>query len=131
MKIKLTTLYVDNQDQAFRFYTEILGFVKKADVNQGPFRWLTVVSAEDPEGTELQLAASTFPPAKAFQEALAQAGQPALLLYTNDVAADCAQIQKRGGELAMPPTDVTGSKIAQVRDPAGNLVQLVQLVTWG
>ena len=131
MKIKLTTIYVDDQAAALRFYTEVLGLQKKADFSKGPFRWLTVVSPEDPDGVELQLALNDNPAAKAFQQALASQGQPAQLFYTDDLAADCARITERGGELAMPPTDVTGSRIAQVRDTVGNLLQLVQLVKWG
>ena len=77
MKIKLTSVYVDDQDKALRFYTEVLGFAKKADFSQGPFRWLTVVSPEEPDGTELQLALNNNPAAKAYQEALFQQNQPA------------------------------------------------------
>ncbi|HEV2280418.1 MAG TPA: VOC family protein, partial [Acidobacteriaceae bacterium] len=72
MKIKLTTVYVDDQEKALRFYTEVLGFVKKADFSQGPFRWLTVASAEEPQGTELQLALNNNAAAKSFQQALFQ-----------------------------------------------------------
>ncbi len=72
MKIKLTNVYVDDQEKALRFYTEVLGFVKKADFSQGPYRWLTVASPEDPDGTELQLALNNNPAAKAFQQALFQ-----------------------------------------------------------
>lgn len=130
MKIKLTTLYVSDQDKALRFYTEVLGFQKKADFSQGPYRWLTVVSPEDPEGTELQLAKNDGPGAKAFQDAVFGAKQPALNLFTDDLAVDAERIRSKGGELAMPPTDVTGSKIAQVQDTVGNLVQITQLVKW-
>jgi catechol 2,3-dioxygenase-like lactoylglutathione lyase family enzyme len=66
MKIKLTSVYVDDQDKALRFYTEVLGFVKKADFSQGPYRWLTVASAEEPDGAELQLERNNNPAAKAF-----------------------------------------------------------------
>src|SRR5207237_6763375 len=77
MKIKLTSVYVDDQDKALRFYTEVLGFAKKADVRQGPYRWLTVASPEEPDGTELQLALNDNPAAKAYQQAIFQQGQPA------------------------------------------------------
>ena len=130
MKIALTSIYVDDQDKALRFYTEVLGFVKKADFSQGPFRWLTVASAEDPEGTQLQLAKNDNPAAKAYQQAMFTQGQPAAMFFTTDVAADCDRIKSRGGELAMPPTDVTGSKIAKVVDGCGNLVQITQLMKW-
>lgn len=130
MKIKLTTLHVNDQDQALRFYTEVLGFTKKADFSQGSFRWLTVTSPEEPEGAELQLALADDPDAKAYQQARLKKSQPALLLHTDDVKGDCARIKERGGELTMPPTDVTASTIAMVADGCGNLVQLVQLARW-
>ncbi len=127
MKIKLTSVYVDNQDNALRFYTEVLGFVKKADFTQGPFRWLTVASPEDPDGTELQLALNNNPAAKSYQQAIFQQGQPAAMFYTDDVQADYERIKARGAEFTMPPTNVTASKIAMLKDTCGNLLQIVQL----
>jgi predicted enzyme related to lactoylglutathione lyase len=128
MKIKLTSVYVDDQEKALRFYTEVLGFVKKADVRQGPFRWLTVASPEDPDGTELQLALNDNPAAKAYQKAMFQQGQPAAMFYTGDVQADYERLKARGAEFTMPPTDVTASKIAQLNDTCGNLIQITQLM---
>lgn len=130
MKIKLTNVYVDDQDKALRFYTEVLGFTKKTDVSNGPFRWLTVGSAEEPDGAQLQLALNNNPAAKAFQEALFQQGQPAAMFYSDDVKADHERIQSRGAEFTMPPTDVTGSTIAMLKDTCGNLIQITQL-RWG
>jgi predicted enzyme related to lactoylglutathione lyase len=130
MKIKLTSVYVDDQEKALRFYTEVLGFVKKADFSNGPFRWLTVASPEEPDGTELQLAANDDPAAKAYQQAMFQKAQPAVMLFTDDVQADADRIKARGGELAMPPTDVAGSRIARLHDGCGNLVQVTQLMRW-
>jgi predicted enzyme related to lactoylglutathione lyase len=130
MKVKLTTVYVDDQEKALRFYTEVLGFVKKADFSQGPFRWLTVASPEDPDGTELQLALNDNPPAKAYQQALFQQGQPAAMFFTEDVQADYERMNARGAEFSMPPTDVTGSKIAKLNDTCGNLIQVTQLMRW-
>jgi predicted enzyme related to lactoylglutathione lyase len=130
MKIKLTTLHVDDQEKALRFYTEVLGFVKKADFTQGPFRWLTVVSPEDKDGTELQLALNDKPAAKAYQHALFEQKQPAAMFYTDNVDADYDRMKSRGAEFTMPPTDVTASKIAMVNDTVGNLVQIVQLKQW-
>ena len=130
MKIKLTTLHVDDQEKALRFYTDVLGFVKKADFSQGPFRWLTVASAEDPDGTELQLALNDKPAAKAYQEAMFTQGQAAAMFFTDDVQADFERIQARGAEFTMPPTDVTGSRIAVLNDGCGNLIQITQLVRW-
>jgi predicted enzyme related to lactoylglutathione lyase len=130
MKIKLTTVYVDDQEKALRFYTEVLGLVKKADFSQGPFRWLTVASPEEPEGTELQLALDDNPADKAYQQAKLQQGQPAVMFFTDDLQADCERMKARGAELAMPPTDVTGSKIAKLNDTCGNLIQITQLMRW-
>src|SRR2546428_5241899 len=108
MKIKLTSVYVDNLDKALRFYTEKLGFVKKADFSNGPYRWLTVASPEEPEGTELQLALNDDPAAQAYQQARFQQGQPAVMFFTDDLHADYERIKSRGAEFTMPPTDVTG-----------------------
>jgi predicted enzyme related to lactoylglutathione lyase len=130
MKIKLTSIYVDNQDKALRFYTEVLGFVKKTDFSQGPYRWLTVASPEDPEGTELQLALNNNPPAKAYQQAIFQQGQSAAMFYTDDVQSDYERMKARGAEFTMPPKDVTASKIAMLNDTCGNLIQLTQLMRW-
>lgn len=130
MKIKLTSVYVDDQEKALRFYTEVLGFVKKSDFSQGPYRWLTVASPEDPDGTELQLALNNNPPAKAYQQALFQQGQPAAMFLTDDVQADYERMKTRGAEFTMPPKDVTASKIAMLNDTCGNLIQLTQLVRW-
>src|SRR4051794_24842180 len=127
MKIKLTTLYVDDQDKALRFYTDVLGFVKKADYSQGPYRWLTVASAEEPDGTELQLERNDNPAAKAFQEAKFQQGQPAVMFYSDDVQSEYERAKAAGAEFTMPPTKVTGSTIAMAKDTCGNLIQLVQL----
>jgi predicted enzyme related to lactoylglutathione lyase len=128
MKIKLTSVYVDDQEKALRFSTEVLGFVKKSDFNQGPFRWLTVASPEEPDGTELQLALNNNPAAKAYQQAMFQQGQPAAMFYTNDLQADYERMKARGAEFTMPPTDVTASKIAMLKDTCGNLIQIVQLM---
>jgi predicted enzyme related to lactoylglutathione lyase len=130
MKIKLTSIYVDDQDKALRFYTEVLGFVKKTDFSQGPFRWLTVASPEDPEGTELQLALNNNPPAKAYQQAIFQQGQSAAMFYTDDVQSDYDRMKARSAEFTMLPKDVTASKIAMLNDTSGNLIQLTQLMPW-
>jgi predicted enzyme related to lactoylglutathione lyase len=127
MKIKLTSIYVDDQEKALRFYTDVLGFVKKADFSQGPFRWLTVASPEESDGTELQLALNNNLAAKTYQQAIFQQGQPAAMFFTDDVQADYERIKARGAEFTMPPTKVTGSTIAMVNDTCGNLIQLTQL----
>jgi predicted enzyme related to lactoylglutathione lyase len=130
MKIKLTSVYVDDQEKALRFYTEVLGFAKKTDFSQGPFRWLTVTSAEDPDGTELQLALNNDPAAKAYQQAKFQQRQPAVMFFTDDIKGDHERIRARGGEFTTPPTEVTGSTIATLNDTCGNLLQITQLVRW-
>ena len=127
MKIKLTSLYVDDQEKALRFYTEVLGFVKKADFSQGPFRWLTVASPEDSDGTELQLALNNNPTAKAYRQAIFQQNQPAAMFFTDDLEADYERMKARGAEFTMPPKDVTASKIAMLNDTCGNLIQVTQL----
>jgi predicted enzyme related to lactoylglutathione lyase len=127
MKIKVTSLYVEDQDKALRFYTEVLGFAKKADFGNGPYRWLTVASPEDPDGAELQLALNNNPVAKAYQQALFQQNQPAAMFFTDDIKGDYERIKARGAEFTMPPTDVTASTIAMMKDTCGNLIQLTQL----
>ena len=130
MKIKVTSIYVDDQEKALRFYTDILGLVKKNDFSQGPYRWLTVASAEEPDGTELQLALNNNPAAKAYQQALFQQNQPAIMFFTDNVQADYDRMKARGAEFTMPPTDVTASKIAMVKDTCGNLIQVTELKRW-
>jgi predicted enzyme related to lactoylglutathione lyase len=128
MKIKLVTVYVDDQEKALRFYTEVLGFVKTADVRQGSYRWLTVASTEEPDGTELQLALNEDPAAKAYQQAMFQRGRPAAMFFTDDLKADYERAKARGAQFTTPPTDTTGSKIAVLNDTRGNLIQLTQLM---
>jgi predicted enzyme related to lactoylglutathione lyase len=129
LKIKLMTLYVDDQEKALRFYTDVAGFVKKADFSQGPYRWLTVASAEEPNGAELQLERNDNPAAKTFQQAKFQQGQPAAMFLSDDVQRDYERMKAAGAEFTKPPTKVTGSTIAMVNDTCGNVVQLTQL-TW-
>src|SRR6516164_5892512 len=130
MKIKLTSVYVDDQEKALRFYSDVLGFTKKADFSNGPFRWLTVASPEESNGTELQLALNDKPAAKAYQQAMFQQGQPAAMFYTDDVKGDYERIKARGAEFTMPPSDVTASIIAMLRDTCGNIIQLTQLARY-
>src|SRR3984957_2011743 len=130
MKIKVMSLYVDDQTKALHFYTEVLGFTKKADFSNGPYRWLTVASPEEPEGTELQLALNNNPAAKTYQQAIFQQNQPAANFFTDDVKADHERIKARGAVFTMPPTAVTGATIAMLNDTCGNLIQLTQLKRW-
>ena len=106
MKIKVTTIFVDDQEKALRFYTDILGFVKKTDFSQGPYRWLTVASPEDPNGTELQLSLNDNPAAKTYQQAIFQQSQPAAMFFTDNLQADYERMKASGAEFTMPPAPV-------------------------
>jgi predicted enzyme related to lactoylglutathione lyase len=130
VKIKLTSVYVDDQGKALSFYTDVLGFAKKSDFSNGPYRWLTVSSPDEPNGTELQLALNNNPAAKAYQQAMFQQGQPAAMFFTDDVKGDYERIKAHGGEFTMPPTEVPGSTIAKLNDSCGNLIQLTQLARY-
>lgn len=127
MKIKWTTVYVNDQERALRFYSDVLGFTKKADFSQGSYRWLTVVAPEDPDGVELLLESNANPAARAYQEA--QYGQKARAaqFLVNDLQAEHDRLAARGVKFTMPVTKVPGSIIAVLDDTCGNLIQLVQL----
>jgi catechol 2,3-dioxygenase-like lactoylglutathione lyase family enzyme len=127
MRIKVTSIYVDDQDKALRFYTDVLGFVKKADFTQGPFRWLTVASPEEPDSAELQLALNDNPAAKTYQQAMFEQGQPAAMFYVDDVQREYDRMKPLGAEFTTLPTKVTGSTIAVVNDTCGNLIQITAL----
>lgn len=128
LQIRHTSVLVDDQDKALRFYTEVLGFAKKDDFSNSGYRWLTVSAPGDRDGTELQLALDGSPAAKAFQQAAFDQHQPAVMFYTRDVRAEYERIKARGGVFTMPPTEVmAGSVIATLPDTCGNLVQLTQL----
>jgi predicted enzyme related to lactoylglutathione lyase len=130
MEIKLTSVYVDDQEKALRFYTEVLGFTKKADYTNQGYRWLTVVSPADPDGTELQLAASSDPVGKAYQQGLREQSRPAVMFFTSDLAKDHQDITGRGGSFTQAPTDVGYATIAMLNDTCGNLIQITQLKRW-
>ncbi|HEX8718865.1 MAG TPA: VOC family protein [Gemmatimonadaceae bacterium] len=130
MRIKVTSIYVNDQKKALQFYTEVLGFVKKADFTQGPFRWLTVASPEELDGTELQLALNDNPAARAYQQAMFEQGKPAAMFYVDDVQREYNRMKLLAAQFTMPPTKVTGSTIAMLNDTCGNLVQIVTLDRW-
>ena len=130
MKIKIASIYVNDQEKALRFYTDVLGFVKKSDFSNGPFRWLTVGSAEEPNGVELQLALNDNPAAKAYQKATFDQKKPAMLFNVDDVQREYDRMKPLGAEFTMTPTKVTGSTIAVLNDTCGNLVQIVALDRW-
>lgn len=127
MKLEHTSIYVDDQEKALRFYTEVLGFEKKADVSQGGYRWLTVVSTDDPDGIQLQLAPNDNDAARTYQQAMFEQGQPALMFQTDDINAEVERLKARGAHFTMEPTDVTTSIIAMVDDTCGNLLQISQI----
>jgi hypothetical protein len=108
----------------------VLGFAKKADFSQGPFRWLTVASPDDLDGTELQLALNNNPPAKTCQQALFQQNQPAAMFFTDDLQADYERMKASGAEFTAPPKDVAYANIAILNDTCGNLIQVTQLKRW-
>jgi predicted enzyme related to lactoylglutathione lyase len=127
MKLKVTSIYVDDQEKALNFYTDVLGFVKKTDVTQGPYRWLTVASAEEPDGVELQLAPNDNPAAATYQQAMFEQSQPAAMFYADDVQEEYDRMTALGAEFTLPPTKVTGSTIAMLKDTTGNLIQITKL----
>jgi predicted enzyme related to lactoylglutathione lyase len=128
LKIKLTTLYVDDQDKALQFYTDVLGFEEKADISNEGYRWLTVTAPGDADGPELQLALDAAPAANAYQEAMFAQSHPAAMFFTGDIRADYERIKARGAAFTMAPTEVTaGSVIATLDDGCGNLIQITQL----
>ena len=126
LKIKLAGIFVDNQEKAEKFYTERLGFIIKSDVPVGEFRWLTVVSPVDPEGTELLLEPNDNPAAKTFQKALFDQGIPANAFFVEDVQKTYDKLRKLGVRFTVQPTEVESSTIAVFDDTCGNLIQIVQ-----
>ena len=130
MRIKWTTLYVDDQEKALKFYTDNLGFEKKADFSQGDYRWLTVASPDDPEGVELVLESNANQAGKAYQEALRSQSQPAAQFLVDDVQGEHDRLSAKGVNFTKPVTSATGSIIAVLDDTCGNLIQLTHL-TWG
>src|SRR6267378_1090918 len=127
MKIKLTIVFVNDQNKALDFYTKTLGFVKKADVSAGKYRWLTVVSPEEPNGSQLVLEPNDNPAARSYQESIFKQGIPATMLFVDDIQKDYQRLKKLGVKFTMEPTKVTGSTIAVFDDTVGNLIQITQL----
>jgi len=127
MKIKWSTVYVNDQEKALKFYTDVLGFQKKADFSQGSYRWLTVVSPQDLDGVELILESNSNPAAKAYQEALYGQKMRAAQFLVSDVQAEHDRMAAKGVKFTMAVTKATGSVIAVLDDTCGNLIQLVQM----
>jgi predicted enzyme related to lactoylglutathione lyase len=127
MKIKLTSVFVNDQNKALDFYTKNLGFVKKADIGAGNYRWLTVVSAEDPTGPQLHLEPNDNPAAKTYQESIFKQGVPANMFFVDDIQKEYQKLKKLGVKFTMEPTKTPGSTIARFDDSVGNLIQITQL----
>jgi predicted enzyme related to lactoylglutathione lyase len=127
MRIELTSVFVTDQAKALAFYTKTLGFVKKADIPVGNYRWLTVTSPEDRDGTQLVLEPNENPAAKTYQEAIFRQGIPATAFMVDDIQKEYERLKKLGVKFTMEPTKVTGSTIARLDDTCGNLIQIIQL----
>lgn len=126
MKIKLTSIMVDDQDKAVRFYTEVLGFRKKHDLPVGEFRWITVVSPEGPSDLELALEPNANPAAKAFQKAMFEQGIPLTSFESSDVAAETKRLKEAGVVFTKEPTRMGPITMAVFTDTCGNLIQIHQ-----
>lgn len=126
MRIKLTSIMVDDQDKALRFYTEVLGFQKKHDIPVGEYRWITVTSPESPDDLELALEPNANPAGKAFQEAMFTQGIPLTAFEVSDLAAEFARLTASGVAFTQPPTPAGPVIIALFADTCGNLIQLYQ-----
>lgn len=127
MKIKLTSVFVDDQDKALKFYTEVLGFVKKRDMPTGKFRWLTVVSPEEPDGAELLLEPSDNPATKTFKKAIFEQGIPSTAFAVEDIQKEYERMKKLGVVFSMKPTKTGEATVAVFDDTCGNLIQLYQI----
>ena len=126
MKIVVTSVLVDDQEKALRFYTDVLGFEKKEDVPLGDARWLTVVSSQDPDGVELLLEPDSHPAAKPFKQALVADGIPFTSFGVDDVKADYERLSGRGVRFTQPPTEMGAVTTAVFDDTCGNLIQIAQ-----
>jgi predicted enzyme related to lactoylglutathione lyase len=127
MRIQLSSVMVDDQDKALKFYTEVLGFVKKRDIPLGEAKWLTVVSPEGPEDIELLLEPNSNPAAKTFQKAIFEQGIPLTAFAVDDIQKEYARMKKLGVEFTMEPTNMGMTTAAIFNDTCGNLIQIYQV----
>ena len=127
MKVRWTSVLVDDQKKALKFYTEILGFIKKTDVPMGEHSWLTVVSKEEPDGMEVVLEPMGFAPAKVYQKALKDAGIPLTMFHVGNVQNEFERLEKLGVKFSMKPTQMGPTTIVVFDDTCGNNIQLVQV----
>ena len=129
MRINLTSVLVDDQDKAERFYTEILGFIKKTEVPMGSHRWLTVVAPDDPDGVELVLEPDEHPAAKPFKQALMDDGIPFTSFAVDDVDSEYERLTALDVRFTQPPVDMGPVKTAVLDDTCGNLIQIAAQAT--
>ena len=128
MKIAVTSVMVDNQDKALKFYTDVLGFVKKRDIPLGEARWLTVVSKEEQDGVELLLELTNFPPAKTYQKELFKAGIPFTAFNVADIDKEYQRLIDLEVSFSMKPTQMGPTKLAVFNDTCGNNIQIFQVL---
>ncbi len=127
MKVKVTSVFVNDQAKALDFYTKTLGFVKKQDVSAGKYRWLTVASAEEPNGTQVLLEPNENPAARSYQESIFKQGIPSAMFFVDDIQKEHQRLKDLGVKFTMTPTKTPGSTIARFEDTVGNLIQITQL----
>ena len=128
MKIKLTSVLVDDQEKALKFYTEVLGFIKKTEIPMGKHKWLTVVSKEEQDGVELVLEPISFDPAKVFQKELFKAGIPLTAFNVDNVDKEYERLADLGVTFSMKPTEMGATKLAVFDDTCGNNIQIFQVL---
>lgn len=128
MKIKLTSILVNNQERALKFYTEVLGFIKKTEIPTGEHKWLTIVSRSEQDGVELVLEPLGFEPAKIYQKALFEAGIPAMAFHVEDIEKEYKRLTALGVAFSMKPTQIGPSKVAVFDDTCGNNIQIFQVL---
>ena len=126
MQITLASIYVEDQDRALQFYTDVLGFQKKHDIPMGDFRWLTVTSPEGVAGVELVLEPMAFPPARIYQKALYDAGIPATAFMSSDISTEFGRFKARGVKFRGEPVTMGPVTVVLFEDTCGNLINLVQ-----
>lgn len=127
MKVRLLSVLVQDQEKALRFYTEVLGFVKKTEIPMGEHKWLTVVAADEQDGVEVVLEPLGFAPAVTWQQSLFEAGIPLAAFYTEDIQMEYERLQQKGVQFSMPPTSMGPATIAVFNDTCGNNIQLFQV----
>lgn len=127
MKIKLVSVIVQDQSKALKFYTEVLGFVKRMDIPAGEYRWLTVVSPDEPDGTQVSLEPNANPVAATYQQALFESGIPLTAFESSDIQAEYERLKRLGVVFKAPPVDAGGYKHAIFEDTCGNLIQMYQV----